>query len=75
MLLPPQSARSPLSERARLILQVLERSGASFFADLHNAAGGGFGGETLDALWELVWAGLVTNDTRASAAGLPSPGR
>ena len=62
-LLPPRVADPTLSDRARLILAALERSGASFFADLHNAAGGGFAGETLDALWELVWAGLVTNDT------------
>ena len=62
-LLPPRAADPTLSERARLILSFLERSGASFFADIHDAAGGGFSGESLDALWELVWAGLVTNDT------------
>jgi ATP-dependent helicase Lhr and Lhr-like helicase len=62
-LLPPRATDPTLSERARLILAALERSGASFFADLHDAAGGGFTGETLDALWELVWTGLVTNDT------------
>ncbi len=62
-LLPPRVADPTLSDRARLMLSLLERSGASFFADLHSAAGGGFTGESLDALWELVWAGLVTNDT------------
>ncbi len=62
-LLPPRVVDPTLSERALLILTFLERSGASFFSDLHNAAGGGFAGESLDALWELVWAGLVTNDT------------
>ena len=62
-LLPSRVVDPTLSERAGLILSFLERSGASFFADLHNAAGGGFAGETLDALWELVWTGLVTNDT------------
>ncbi len=63
-LLPPRMADSTaLSDRAKSILAALERSGASFFADLHDAAGGGFAGDTLDALWELVWAGLVTNDT------------
>ena len=30
---------------------------------LHDAAGGGFPQETVDALWSLVWKGLVTNDT------------
>ena len=37
--------------------------GASFFAPLHASLGGGFPQETVDALWSLVWKGLVTNDT------------
>ncbi len=37
--------------------------GAAFFTPLHDAVGGGYPGETLDALWSLVWRGLVTNDT------------
>ena len=36
--------------------------GASFFQDLHDGVGGGYPGETLDALWNLVWRGLLTND-------------
>jgi len=60
--------REPGSEFARdpreeAILDVLARSGATFFADLHDAAGGGYPGDTVDALWSLVWRGLVTNDT------------
>ena len=43
----------------------LHERGASFFRDLYDAAGGGDPAETLDALWDLVWAGLVTNDTLA----------
>jgi ATP-dependent Lhr-like helicase len=62
-LLPPRAADPTLSDRARSILAALGCSGSSFFADLHNTAGGGFAGDTLDALWELVWTGLVTNDT------------
>lgn len=34
-----------------------------FFAQLHDALGGGYPGEIIDALWSLVWRGLVTNDT------------
>ncbi len=34
-----------------------------FFAALHESLGGGYPGETLDALWSLVWRGLITNDT------------
>jgi len=44
----------------------LRRHGASFFAELHDGVGGGYPGETLDAVWGLVWKGLVTNDGMAS---------
>ncbi len=53
----------PLSEREEKLLAVLESTGASFFDPLHQAAGGGYPGETMDALWSLVWRGLVTNDS------------
>jgi ATP-dependent helicase Lhr and Lhr-like helicase len=53
----------PLSEREEKLLAVLESSGASFFDPLHQAIGGGYPGETLDALWSLVWRGLITNDS------------
>jgi ATP-dependent Lhr-like helicase len=39
--------------------------GASFFRDLYEAAGGGDPESTLAAIWDLVWAGEVTNDTLA----------
>jgi ATP-dependent Lhr-like helicase len=51
------------SEKATLILEFLAKNGASFFAGIHAARGGGFPGETRDALWELVWSGQITNDT------------
>ena len=45
--------RSRSSRRASsAILDHLERNGASFFAALHEAAGGGYPGETVDALWD-----------------------
>ncbi len=53
----------PLSETAAAILQVLGATGASFFSQIHASLGKGYPGETLAAIWELVWAGLVTNDT------------
>ena len=66
-LLPPQLAPDPatsaLTEREQALLAQLARGGAVFFAQLHDAVGGGYPGETLDALWTLVWRGLVTNDT------------
>jgi ATP-dependent Lhr-like helicase len=64
-LLPPQELRgeSANSERATKVSDFLARSGASFFASIHTAMGGGFPGDTRDALWELVWSGQITNDT------------
>jgi ATP-dependent Lhr-like helicase len=63
-LLPPRTASAePLTPREQSILEALTRSGATFFADLHEALGSGYPGETIDALWSLVWRGLVTNDT------------
>jgi ATP-dependent Lhr-like helicase len=64
-LLPPPELEPlpPLEGRAHLIAAFLASHGASFFAALHQAAGGGFPGETSDALWQLAWQGVVTNDT------------
>jgi ATP-dependent helicase Lhr and Lhr-like helicase len=52
-----------LSKRELAILDCLRERGASFFAPILEATGGGFPAETVDALWNLVWRGLVTNDT------------
>jgi ATP-dependent Lhr-like helicase len=52
----------PLGERATAIIEYLRRNGASFFQPIHDALGGGYPGETIDALWSLVWRGLLTND-------------
>ena len=52
-----------LSDREETVVAHLRKHGASFFATLHDAAGGGFPGETVDAVWDLVWKGIVTNDT------------
>ena len=66
LLLSPQELRGedpPSSAKARQILEFLAKNGASFFAGIHAALGGGFPGETREALWELVWSGQITNDT------------
>ncbi len=47
----------------------LESKGASFFQDLYVAAEGGPQEDVLEALWDLVWAGEVTNDTLAPLRG------
>ncbi|HTU62069.1 MAG TPA: DEAD/DEAH box helicase, partial [Polyangiales bacterium] len=53
---------SPLTDREQAVVEYLTRNGASFFQPLHEGVGGGYPGETIDALWALVWRGLVTND-------------
>ncbi len=53
----------PLTEREEKLMAALESTGASFFDPLHQAIGGGYPGESIDALWSLVWRGLVTNDS------------
>ncbi len=52
--------------REEEIVEYLKVSGASFFQDLHEGVGGGYPGETLEALWGLVWKGMVTNDGMAA---------
>jgi ATP-dependent helicase Lhr and Lhr-like helicase len=48
------------------IVAYLQTHGASFFQDLHDGVGGGYPGETLEALWNLVWKGMLTNDGMAA---------
>ena len=63
--LPRLHARRDESEPAAAeasILEYLGRHGASFFAQIH-AALGGFPAEAIDAVWNLVWQGRITNDT------------
>ena len=60
----------PSGPRHEAIRRHLERRGASFFRELFAAAGGGSEREALDALWDLVWAGEVTNDTFAPIRAL-----
>ncbi|MBN2114681.1 MAG: DEAD/DEAH box helicase [Acidimicrobiia bacterium] len=78
----PLEILTPDEESHRRLRAHLEQRGASFFSDLYAAAGGGDPEQVLDALWDLVWAGEVTNDTpaplRARLAGRyprHSPGR
>jgi ATP-dependent Lhr-like helicase len=62
-----------LSPRERAIVEHLQRQGASFFADLHAAAGGGYPAETVNTLWDLVWKGILTNDTFHSLRAFTRP--
>ena len=67
---PPDGAERPESERHDLIREHLARRGASFYREIHAAAGGGSDRAMLDALWDLVWVGEVTNDTFAPLRAL-----
>jgi ATP-dependent Lhr-like helicase len=62
---PPRNATPADRPRGRAadVLAYLGAHGASFFGAVHEGSGGGFPGETVEALWDLVWRGLVTNDT------------
>ncbi|HEX2658681.1 MAG TPA: crosslink repair DNA glycosylase YcaQ family protein, partial [Polyangia bacterium] len=64
-----------LSERSRALLTTLEQQGASFFAHLSAACPDATTSEVLEALWDLVWLGLVTNDTFQPLRALSAPRR
>jgi ATP-dependent Lhr-like helicase len=63
LLLQQRPQVEPLTEREEKIIAALESTGASFFERLHSSLGGGYPGETIEALWNLVWRGLITNDS------------
>lgn len=44
------------------LLRTLDRLGAAFFSELYQHMGGGEPSELLEALWDLVWGGFITND-------------
>lgn len=75
--LEPLSRWSPQGEgmpgvRAVQVLDALQRKGALFLGDLLSETGLSIA-ELTEALWELVWLGLVTNDSfEALRAGIRS---
>ena len=66
----PDGVERPSGPRHEAIREHLGRRGASFYRALYAAAGGGNDRDVLDALWDLVWAGEVTNDTFAPLRAL-----
>jgi ATP-dependent Lhr-like helicase len=58
---------------AAAILEHLQTAGASFFPAIHAACGGGYPQDVVDALWDLVWAGVVTNDTFHAVRAFVAP--
>jgi ATP-dependent Lhr-like helicase len=83
--LAASDAERPDGELHDLLRARLAQRGASFYRELQSAAAGAPEREILDALWDLVWAGEVTNDTFAPLRALrwrrptgerrPRPGR
>ncbi len=75
----------PSGEIHERLRERLRQRGASFYRDLAATAAGAPEREILDALWDLVWAGEVSNDTfaplralrwrRPSGERRPRPGR
>jgi len=69
-LLLPQGPSDDLSENSSRLLEALSGGGAMFFRQIQSAAGISQDQELLDSLWDLVWAGLITNDTIAPLRAL-----
>jgi ATP-dependent helicase Lhr and Lhr-like helicase len=60
------------TEQAALIRATLARRGAVFFAELLRETGG-FPNDVLSTLWDMVWAGEVTNDSLEALRSLLRP--
>jgi len=63
---PKGSVAETATSKEDEIVVYLRAHGASFFQDVHDGVGGGYPGETLEALWSLVWKGMLTNDGMAA---------
>ncbi|MGQ0573148.1 MAG: Lhr family helicase, partial [Pseudonocardia sp.] len=84
LLLPEPEAELPASPLHRALLAALDGGGALFFRQLADQAGHTLvedgepvpaDGDVVAAVWDLVWAGVLTNDTLAPLrARLGGPG-
>jgi ATP-dependent Lhr-like helicase len=73
-LLMPDPVEIELSPLAVEVREALAGHGAMFFRQLSDTVGSTNDNELLLAIWELAWAGLVTNDTMAPVRGLLAGG-
>lgn len=69
-LLPEPSLEPPAGDLHNAIRRHLAERGAVFFRELQQAVAGAEFQVLLDALWDLVWAGEVTNDTFMPLRGI-----
>jgi ATP-dependent Lhr-like helicase len=72
-LLHSAAAEPPPGELHEAIRAHLARHGASFFGEVVEAVGGTLARSVLDALWDLVWSGEVTNDSPAALRAFLRP--
>lgn len=70
----PPPAEAPLDPLESELIAVLGGGGGFFFRQLGEAVGSEDDRALADALWRLVWAGLVTNDTFAPVRGMLAVG-
>jgi ATP-dependent Lhr-like helicase len=68
-----EPGEQPDGELHAAVRKHLGRRGASFFGALRMAVPARTDDELLDALWDLVWSGEVTNDTFAALRALNLP--
>ncbi len=74
LITPPSQIQNPDPLHSK-IRETLASSGALFFPQIISAVGNPFKREVLRALWDLVWAGEVTNDTLLPVRALQSHGK
>jgi ATP-dependent Lhr-like helicase len=71
----PEPTDHETNELEREVLTTLGSGGAYFFRQLSDAVGSTDDAALVTALWDLVWAGLVTNDTFSPLRALISGGK
>ncbi|WP_267593889.1 ATP-dependent helicase [Carbonactinospora thermoautotrophica] len=75
VLLPPPEPGMPLTLLHKQVLEALVGGNALFFRTLSDRVGSLDDQGLVTALWDLVWAGYVTNDTLAPLRNLIGSGR
>ncbi|HEU0213153.1 MAG TPA: ATP-dependent helicase [Jiangellaceae bacterium] len=73
--LPEPDDAAPTSPVHQALLEVLSTGGAYFFRQLADAIGSTDDAAVTTALWDLVWAARITNDTLAPLRSLVGGGR
>ena len=69
-----ETVEAPSGELHQAIRTLLSERGASFWNQIRAAAPGATDTELLNALWDLVWAGEITNDSLAPLRAVISGG-